>query len=270
MRRPLAPFAVLLLAVGAAEAQQSRVAEIQIAPRYLRMRVDAVAQVVATAYDADGIPVNAAFTWSSSNINVADVTPEGFVRGVAPGAAVVTAATGTGAARRVGQVSVFVMRGERVWVAPAPPAPGAPPTGGVQPAPTTPPPGVWVGPSPPSRAQVDSMVRASVDCADPFMSAVNPGRACWDERARLLEPARLVLSVSVKGSCPWVTRGVTSLMVHVLESGQVEDVRVYGPTGCPAVDSTAEATARSLTFTPAQRGGRPHRSWVRLMFRTEP
>lgn len=271
MRRTLATLALLLACAAAAEAQQPRVAEVQIAPRYLRMRVDAIAPLVATAYDADGIPVNATFQWSSSNINVADVSPEGVVRGVRPGAAVVTAATGTGAARRFGQVSVFVMGSRQVVVAPVPPAPGAPPSPGVQPAPKTPPPGVWVmPPAPPSHAQVDSMVRASIDCGEPFLNAINPARACYDERAQLLDHARLVLPLSVASACRHTTRAVVGLLVHVLESGQVETVQLYAPTGCTAVDSTAEQAARGLTFTPAQREGRPHRSWVRLQFRAEP
>jgi len=277
MRRTLAMLVLLLLAGAAAEAQQPRVAEIQIAPHYLRIRVDAQAPLVATAYDPDGIPVDAPFQWASSNINVADVNGDGVVRGVAPGIAVVTATTGATTTRRVGQVTVFVMRGERgerserIMVTPVTPVPGAPPTTGVPQAPTTPPPGVWVVPAePPSRVYVDSVIRASIDCGDPFLNAINPARACYDERARLLDPSRLVLPVSVKERCPYAERMVASAMVHVLESGQVEDVRIYGPTGCPAVDSTAEAAARALTFTPAQREGRPQRSWVRLMFRAQP
>ena len=59
-------------------------------------------------------------------------------------------------------------------------------------------------------------------------------------------------------------------LVHVGEDGEVLDVRLYASTGCPPVDAAAEQAARSLTFTPAQREGRPHRSWVRLQLRSQP
>jgi len=275
MRRTLAAALTLLLAAAAAEAQQPRVAEVQIAPRYVRLRVAAQAPLVATAYDADGVPLDVTFQWASSNINVVEVQADGTVRGLAPGIAVVTASAGSGNLRRIGQVTVYVMRPERVWVTPVPPTPGAPPSGAVPPttgapqAPMTPPPGVWVVPVEPSRGYVDSVIRASIDCTDPFINAINPARACYDERARLLDPARLMLSVPVKERCPDARRTVAAVMVHVVESGQVEEVRVYGPSGCAPVDSTAEAAAHALTFTPAQREGQPQRSWVRLMFRAE-
>ncbi len=272
MRRILASALLLLACAAGAEAQQPRVAEVQIAPRFLRMRVDAEAPLVATAYDADGMPVDTVFQWWSSNLNVATVSPEGLVRALAPGVAVVTAAAGTGAARRVGQVTVFVLRpGQHITVAPVPATPRIPPAGTPQPAPRTPPAGVWVAPpAPPSAAHIDSMVRASIDCSEPFLNAINPARACYDERAHLVETARLVLPVSVKTSCPYTSRTVVSALVLVLEDGRVEDVRLYAPTGCTVVDSTAEQAARALTFTPAQREGRPHRSWVRLQLRAEP
>jgi hypothetical protein len=264
MRRRSLILALAPLFAGALEAQHPRVAEVQIAPRYLRLRVDAVAPIVATAYDPDGIPVDVAFEWSSSNINVADVGPDGRVRGIAPGAAVVTAATGAGAARRAGQISVFVLRpGRAMVVSPVPPAPGTP---------QTEPPGGWVQPPPMNmdRAHMDSMIRASIDCAEPFVNAINPARACWDERARLREPSRLVLPVSVRSVCPSIGRSMIGVLVHVLESGAVDTVRVYAPTGCTAVDEVAEAAARALIFDPARRDGQPYRAWVRLQLRAGP
>ncbi len=269
MRRTPALAAALALALAAAaEAQQSRVAEIQVAPRYLRMRVDAVAPLVATAYDADGVPVDVPFQWSSSNIHVAEVGPDGQVRGVAPGAAVVTAAVGTGPSKRLGQVSVYVLRPARAMViAPVPPTPG------VDSVPAAP--GVWVGPSPappapPSRMHIDSMIRASINCDEPFVNAINPARACWDERAGPREPPLLRLGASVRDVCPHVTRTMVSALVQVSDSGTVVEVSLYGPTGCAEIDQQAEQLLRGLSFRPARRDGQPLRSWLRLQVRTAP
>lgn len=183
-RRLAAPLAFALsLALGAsfvAAQQPPRVAEVQIAPRYLRMVVDAQAPLVATAYDRDGVPVDAPFQGSSSNINVAEVNADGLVRGVVQGTAVVTAATGAGAQRRYGQVTVFVGRPRGgIVIAPLPPPPKTPLTPGT---PSTP-----LAPATHRTPNVDSIVRASIDCNEPFVAAANPMRACYDTRPRMRE-----------------------------------------------------------------------------------
>src|SRR5436309_6003653 len=106
------------------------VAEVQVAPPSVTIRVGERTGLLATAFDRIGnvIPT-VRIIWSSNNVNIAKVDNSGTVTGVANGVAIIEARVG---ARR-GQAAVQVTGG----AAPAPPA--APPAG--PPAPPPPPPG---------------------------------------------------------------------------------------------------------------------------------
>src|SRR5712691_5652366 len=113
---------------GAAAAQN--VAEVQVAPPTVTIRVGERTGLLATAFDRIGnvIPT-VRIIWSSNNVNVAKVDNSGTVTGIANGVAIIEGRVG---ARR-GQAAVQVTGG----AAPAPPA--APPAG--PPPPPPPPPG---------------------------------------------------------------------------------------------------------------------------------
>src|SRR5437016_5487566 len=115
---------------GSAAAQN--VAEVQVAPPTVTIRVGERSGLLATAFDRIGnvIPT-VRIIWSSNNINVAKVDNNGTVTGVANGVAIVEARVGT----RRGQTAVQVTGGS----APAPP-PGPPPA--------APPPAAPPGPDP--------------------------------------------------------------------------------------------------------------------------
>jgi uncharacterized protein YjdB len=108
---------------GAAAAQN--VAEVQVAPPTVTIRVGERSGLLATAFDRIGnvIPT-VRIIWSSNNINVAKVDNNGTVTGVANGVAIIEARVG---ARR-GQAAVQVTGGAAASPPPAPPtAPAAPP-----------------------------------------------------------------------------------------------------------------------------------------------
>jgi len=108
---------------GAAAAQN--VAEVQVAPPTVTLRVGERSGLLATAFDRIGnvIPT-VRIIWSSNNINIAKVDNNGTVTGVANGVAIVEARVG---ARR-GQAAVQVTGGATAAPPPAPPAaPAAPP-----------------------------------------------------------------------------------------------------------------------------------------------
>jgi TonB family protein len=256
--RPAALVLLLALGPAAAAAQQPRVAEVQIAPHYLRIVVDAEAPLLATGYDVNGVPVDAEFRWASSNINVAEVDEDGNVHAVAPGSTVITATTGSGSARRYGQVSVYVFRprGAMVMVPPLPPdkSPGMHPTM---------PPGM-----PPGMPNMDSIVRASIDCSEPFIAAANPMRACYDRRPMMMREHERVPLTPTEGQCP-THRGVVAMLLLVSETGAVTEVRQYAPSGCNALDSLATQRARATQFEPAQKDGHPVSAWVRFMLHVE-
>ncbi len=108
---------------GATAAQN--VAEVQVAPPTVTLRVGERSGLLATAFDRIGnvIPT-VRIIWSSNNINVAKVDNNGTVTGVANGVAIVEARAG---ARR-GQAAVQVTGGATAAPPPAPPAaPAAPP-----------------------------------------------------------------------------------------------------------------------------------------------
>src|SRR6266508_326314 len=106
---------------GAAAAQN--VAEVQVAPPSVTIRVGERSGLLATAFDRIGnvIPT-VRIIWSSNNLNVAKVDNSGTVTGVANGVAIIEARVG---ARR-GQAAVQVTGGGSAQPPPAPP-PAAPP-----------------------------------------------------------------------------------------------------------------------------------------------
>src|SRR2546425_4096511 len=116
------------LAPGTAAAQN--VAEVQVAPPSVTIRVGERSGLLATAFDRIGnvIPT-VRIIWSSNNVNIAKVDNNGTVTGVGNGVAIIEARIG---ARR-GQAAIQVTGG-----AAAPPPPGPPPGPA---APPPPPPG---------------------------------------------------------------------------------------------------------------------------------
>jgi len=106
---------------GAAAAQN--VADVQVAPPTVTIRVGERSGLLATAFDRIGnvIPT-VRIIWSSNNLNVAKVDNSGTVTGVANGVAIIEARVG---ARR-GQAAVQVTGGGSAQPPPAPP-PAAPP-----------------------------------------------------------------------------------------------------------------------------------------------
>src|SRR6267378_2215848 len=111
-------------APGAAAAQN--VAEVQVAPPSVTIRVGERSGLLATAFDRIGnvIPT-VRIIWSSNNVGVAKVDNNGTVTGVANGVAIIEARVG---ARR-SQAAVQVTGGGPASPPPAPPAapPAAPP-----------------------------------------------------------------------------------------------------------------------------------------------
>src|SRR5438874_5327440 len=114
---------------GALSAQS--IAEVQVAPPSVTIRIGERSGLLATAFDRAGnvIPT-VRIIWSSNNVAVARVDNNGTVTGVGGGVAIVEARAGT----RKGQAAVQV-----VGAAAAPPQtpPGSPPAGGQAQPPAT-------------------------------------------------------------------------------------------------------------------------------------
>src|SRR5436189_1712947 len=114
---------------GALSAQN--IAEVQVAPPSVTIRIGERSGLLATAFDRAGnvIPT-VRIIWSSNNVAVARVDNNGTVTGVGGGVAIVEARAGT----RKGQAAVQV-----VGAAAAPPQtpPGSPPAGGQAQPPAT-------------------------------------------------------------------------------------------------------------------------------------
>jgi uncharacterized protein YjdB len=111
--RLLALATVLLAAAPATALAQKPVAEVQVAPAAVTIRVGGERKLAAMAYDADGnvIPTGVRYRWTSNNVNVAQVDSTGTVRAVAPGSAVVRAvAEGSGRPPKSGVAAVTVRR----------------------------------------------------------------------------------------------------------------------------------------------------------------
>ena len=123
MTRPGILAAVALAFPAAAAAQN--VAEVQVAPPSVNIRVGERTGLLATAFDRIGnvIPT-VRIIWSSNNLNIAKVDNNGTVTGVANGVAIIEARVG---ARR-GQAAIQVTGGATPAPPPAaaPPPPGAP------------------------------------------------------------------------------------------------------------------------------------------------
>src|ERR1700752_449269 len=102
MTKPGIP-AALVLALPAGAAAQN-VAEVQVAPPTVSIRVGERTGLLATAFDRIGnvIPT-VRIIWSSNNINVAKVDNTGTVTGVANGVAIIEARVG--ACRGQGAIS---------------------------------------------------------------------------------------------------------------------------------------------------------------------
>src|SRR5438874_1036905 len=118
----------LIVALGfmiplAASAQN--VAEVQVAPPTVTIRVGERSGLLATAFDRIGNVVpTVRIIWSSNNVNIAKVDNNGTITGVANGVAIIEARVG---ARR-GQAAVQVTGGASPAPPPAPPpGPPAPP-----------------------------------------------------------------------------------------------------------------------------------------------
>jgi TolB protein len=123
--------ALALSLPGAALAQN--VAEVQVAPPTITIRVGERSGLLATAFDRIGnvIPT-VRIIWSSNNVLVAKVDNGGTVTGVANGIAIVEARVGS----RRGQAAVQVTGGANPAQPPAAPPP--PPVAGVPPPPAGP------------------------------------------------------------------------------------------------------------------------------------
>ncbi len=107
----LAPLFLLLSATTATA--QKPVAEVQVAPAAVTMRVGGERKLAAMAYDADGnvIATGVRYRWHSNNVNVARVDSTGTVTAVGVGSAVVRAvAEGSGRPPRRGEAVVTVRR----------------------------------------------------------------------------------------------------------------------------------------------------------------
>lgn len=128
-------FTALALALPAGVSAQN-VAEVQVAPPAVTIRVGERSGLLATAFDRIGnvIPT-VRIIWSSNNIGVAKVDNNGTVTGVANGVAIIEARAGT----RKGQAAVQVVGGAGP-AQPPPAPPGAPPAAPPA-APPPPPPG---------------------------------------------------------------------------------------------------------------------------------
>src|SRR6266513_820969 len=127
----LALFALLV----AAPARAQNIAEVQVAPPSVTIRVGERSGLLATAFDRIGNVIPTVhMIWSSNNVAVAKVDNNGTITGVANGIAIIEARAGP----RSGQAAVQVVGGSAPAQPPAPP-PGGPPAA---PPPAPPPAGV--------------------------------------------------------------------------------------------------------------------------------
>src|SRR5881394_4421643 len=112
----LALFALLV----AAPARAQNIAEVQVAPPSVTIRVGERSGLLATAFDRIGnvIPT-VRIIWSSKNVNVAKVDNNGTVTGVGNGVAIIEARVG----ERGGQADVQVTGGSGATQPPPPPLP---------------------------------------------------------------------------------------------------------------------------------------------------
>ena len=92
---------------------QKPVAEVQVAPPYVNLRVGARHRLSALAYDKDGnaIATGVRYAWSSNNVNVVQVDSAGTITAVGAGTAVIRAeAVGSGSPPKHGESAIRVRR----------------------------------------------------------------------------------------------------------------------------------------------------------------
>ena len=262
---------LLLATLAPARLAAQRVSEIQIAPPHMRIVQDAQAQLVATAYDSNGAPVNTRIRWSSSNINIATISADGTVRAITPGTVLMTATAEQEGRRVQTRATVYVLRPRpeprTVFIPAEPPAASAPSASSPAPAPA--PGGV---PFPPrggmTMVRMDSAMRASINCNEPFLNAANPMRACYDSAATLRDSSFVVPERPARDRCPQGAPAIT-LLVQVNEYGRVDGVMPFASTQCGEFTRAVIDAARRAVFTPAEQNGKPIRAWVRLHVRGE-
>lgn len=223
-------LALALVAATAPLAAQ-QVTEISIAPPFLRLRPGAQVHVLATAYDREGMPVDARLSWTSSNINVATVDSLGRVYAVAPGMAIITAATDSAQARRrYGRSTVFVS--------------------------TT---SSWGVGGPKTMVTGDSLPPA--ECDDPNFALRNPGRLCWDVRPTQRHETRL----ERPATCPYGAPAI--FQVRVGPDGRILERRTLVDPGCEEYHRAAAALVDSVCCNPAWRHGRAVAAWTMISVR---
>ena len=108
---PALVAASLQLALPEGARAQKPVAEVQVAPPYVNLRVGARHRLSALAYDKDGnvIATGVRYVWSSNNVNVAQVDSTGVITAVSAGTAVIRAeAVGSGSPPRRGESAIRV------------------------------------------------------------------------------------------------------------------------------------------------------------------
>lgn len=218
-----------LMTLSATPVAAQRVVEVQLAPPLLRLAPGAQVQVLATAYDREGAPVEARLIWSSTNINVATVDSLGRVYAVAPGLAIITAASDTATSRRTtGRTTVFVSSmvrsGEK------------------------------------RLASADTVPPA--ECAELEFGLRNPARACWDARPAL----RGSVIVAPPSTC---TGHVAPVVLHVRvdADGTVREARTAAPSSCEAYRQMATTLLGDLCCRPAYRNGHPVAAWTTIVIR---
>jgi hypothetical protein len=110
---PALVAASLALALPEGARAQKPVAEVQVAPPYVNLRVGAKHRLSALAYDKDGnvIATGVRYAWSSNNVNVVQVDSTGVITAVSAGTAVIRAeALGSGSPPRHGESAIRVRR----------------------------------------------------------------------------------------------------------------------------------------------------------------
>ena len=104
-----------------------------------------------------------------------------------------------------------------------------------------------------SQAESSEAAGASA-CDEP---GTNPGHACYDTR-----PVPLAANVA-----PWHgagTPGPAVLWLRVGTDGRVHEVRVFRASDEPDFTEAAKRAAERMTFSPAQKGGKPIATWTQV------
>lgn len=120
---------LICLAVGSSVVAGQNVAEVQVTPETVTLKVGHKQALFAAAFDAGGnlIPT-ARFTYGSNNPTVAEAQPDGVVIGLKPGAAIVLVSVGQKSfSVAVSVESAAPQAAPREAVTPRPPTPSSPP-----------------------------------------------------------------------------------------------------------------------------------------------